>query len=120
MNHGGRIISMSSIFAREPYAGFDAYTASKSGLEGLTQQWAATLGKSHGITANAIICGTIETDMIKGYGDDILGPIREYAVADHSLGTSDDVAQVVAFLASEGSRWVTGQCIGVHGGRIFN
>jgi 3-oxoacyl-[acyl-carrier protein] reductase len=111
---------MSSIFAREPYAGFDAYAASKSGLEGLTRQWAATLGKSHGITANAIICGTIETDMIKGYGDEVLEPIRERAVAEHRLGTSDDVAQVVAFLASEGSRWVTGQCIGVHGGRIFN
>ncbi|TVY82910.1 3-oxoacyl-[acyl-carrier-protein] reductase FabG [Lachnellula suecica] len=68
MNRGGRIISMSSVLAREPYPGMDAYVASKVALEGLTRQWAVNLARSYGITANAIICGAVQTEMIKGTG----------------------------------------------------
>lgn len=120
MRRGGRIISISSILAHEPHAGYDSYVASKAAIEGLTRQWAITFGKTHGITANAIICGTVGTDIISHLGEEVLEPIRERAAAGHRIGTPDDLGQVVAFLAGEGARWVTGQCIGVHGGVLFN
>jgi len=110
---------MSSILARDPYPGYDVYAASKVALEGLTRQWAVTLAKPFGITANAIICGSVETEMIQGAAEDVKEGLRAKASVEHRLGTTDDIAQVVAFLAGEGSRWVNGQCIGVHGGMLF-
>src|SRR4051812_37356679 len=104
MNRGGRIISISSVLAHAPYPGYDAYAASKAAIEALTRQWAITLGKSHGITANSIICGSVATDMMAHVPDEILEPIRASAAAEHRLGTIDDIAQAVAMLADDGAR----------------
>lgn len=120
MHRGGRIISLSSILAHTPVPGYDVYAASKSGLEALTRQWAITLGKSAGLTANAIVCGAVETDIIKNAPREVLDAVKGQTAAEGRLGRTDDVAQVVAFLAGEGSRWVTGQCVGVHGGVRFD
>ena len=48
MNHGGRVVSISSVMTHNPYPAFDSYAASKAALEALTRQWAKTLGRSHG------------------------------------------------------------------------
>jgi 3-oxoacyl-[acyl-carrier protein] reductase len=125
MNQGGRIINVSSIIARSPTAGYDIYAASKAALEGLTRQWAVTLGKSHGITVNAITPGIVETDIISGAVSNnpaLQGFLDEQAKAASAasrLGTVDDIAQIAAMLASEGSRWITGDCISGNGGVYF-
>jgi 3-oxoacyl-[acyl-carrier protein] reductase len=119
MNREGRIINVSSILARNPFPCVDIYTASKGALEALTRQWARTLGRSHGITTNAVSPGMILTDMTEGTDPSVLDLSKRSATAGERLGTPDDVAQVVAFLAGDGSRWINGDCIQVHGGVIF-
>ncbi|TVY39635.1 Short chain dehydrogenase, partial [Lachnellula occidentalis] len=120
MSRGGRIISISSGLVHEPVPGYDVYAASKAGVEALTRQWAVTFGKSAGLTANAVVCGAVETDILKNVPLEMFEPVMQKAAAAHRIATPDDIAQVVGFVASEGSRWVTGQCIGAHGGIMFN
>ncbi|TVY39595.1 3-oxoacyl-[acyl-carrier-protein] reductase [Lachnellula subtilissima] len=97
MNRGGRIISMSSVLAHEPVPGYDVYAVTKSGIEALTRQWAITFGKSAGLTANAIVCGAVETDIIKDVPRELFKTIMEKTAADYRIGTTDDIAQVAAF-----------------------
>lgn len=118
-NPGGRIISMGSVLAHEPYPGQDAYTASKAALEGLTRQWALTFGKLLGITANVIVAGAIGTDMNEGFPDEVWEPTKERTSAAKRIGTPEDVAGVIGLLVEDGSRWINGQCIGVHGGYLW-
>lgn len=120
LNRGGRIINLSSILAREPYPGYDVYVASKAALEGLTRQWAVTLGVKYGVTVNAIGTGAVKTDIMKGVPEEVVQAVAQRPSAEKRLGTADDVAEVVAFLASEGGRWINGQVVGVDGGVIFN
>jgi 3-oxoacyl-[acyl-carrier protein] reductase len=87
MNRGGRIINVSSILARNPFPGVDIYTASKGALEALTRQWARTLGRSHGITTNAVSPGMILTDMTEGTDPSVLDLSKRSATAGERLGT---------------------------------
>ncbi len=107
----GRIINIGSVSARRGQLGQVAYAAAKAGLEGATRTLARELGR-YGITVNTVAPGVIDTEMLpEGMGERMRKeiPLRR-------LGTTDDVAAVVAFLAGESAAYVTGQVIAVDGG----
>jgi len=110
----GRIINITSIIGLTGNAGQSNYAASKAGLIGFTKSVARELA-SRGITANAVAPGFIVTEMTDGLGE----PAREMLktrIALGRLGTAEDVAHVVLFLASDLAAYVTGQVITVDGG----
>jgi len=110
----GRIVSMASIVGLIGNAGQANYASSKAGIIGLTRSIAKEVG-SRGITANAVAPGFIDTLMTQQLTDE-----RKKALADQIvlgyLGTPRDVAEAVAFLASEEARYITGQVLTVDGG----
>lgn len=111
---GGRIINLSSVSGILGNAGQANYSASKAGVIGLTKSAARELA-SRGITVNAVAPGFIETEMTAV----LTGKVRESAVAQipmGAFGTAEDVAEAVAFLASDSARYITGQTIHVDGG----
>ena len=110
----GRIVSLSSVVALGGNPGQVNYAASKAGLIGLTR----TLSKevaSRNITVNAVAPGFIGTDMVDALSDEMKAKVMERIPMDR-FGTAEDVAGVVAFLASEEASYVTGQVIGIDGG----
>ncbi|MGW0186486.1 SDR family NAD(P)-dependent oxidoreductase [Streptomyces sp. NPDC003362] len=115
LRDGGRVINISSGVTKVAFPGMISYAASKGAVEVLTLTLAQTLG-SRGITVNAVSPGTIETDIHPWMAD----PAAKAHAAGFSVfdrvGQPADVADVVAFLASDDSRWVTGQNIDVSGG----
>lgn len=110
----GRIVNISSVIGESGNAGQAAYSASKSGLFGLTKSLAQELG-SRGITVNAITPGYIVTDMTAGMPAEQTEKLLE-SIPLGRLGESEDVAQLVAFLSGPGAGYITGQIIGVNGG----
>jgi 3-oxoacyl-[acyl-carrier protein] reductase len=110
----GRIINISSIIGLTGNAGQTNYAASKAGLIGLTKSVARELA-SRGITANAVAPGFIVTDMTQALGAEAQEALKS-RIALGRLGTAEDVANVVAFLASDMASYVTGQVITVDGG----
>lgn len=111
---GGRIINLSSVSGILGNAGQANYSASKAGVIGLTKSAARELA-SRGITVNAVAPGFIETEMTAVLPE----KVRESAVAQipmGAFGTAEDVAEAVAFLASDSARYITGQTIHVDGG----
>jgi 3-oxoacyl-[acyl-carrier protein] reductase len=113
----GRIINVTSVVGESGNAGQAAYAASKAGLIGLTMSTARELA-SRGVTCNAIAPGYIETDMIKHLPADKHAE-RVASIGMGRIGTPEDVADVVVFLASDAARYVTGQVIGVDGGMLI-
>jgi 3-oxoacyl-[acyl-carrier protein] reductase len=110
----GRIISISSVVGQSGNAGQANYAASKAGLIGFTKAVALEVG-SRGITANVVAPGLIETDMTQA----IAGKAREQwesRIPLQRLGTPDDVAAAVCFLASDEASYITGQVLAVNGG----
>ncbi|WP_420000140.1 SDR family oxidoreductase [Streptomyces boninensis] len=115
LRDGGRIINISSGVTKVAFPGMTAYAASKGAVEVLTLTLAQTLG-ARGITVNAVSPGTIETDIHPWMADpDARAHAAAFSVFDR-VGQPDDVADVVAFLASPDARWVTGQNIDASGG----
>lgn len=114
---GGRVVNVSSIYGQIGAAERVGYAASKSGLEGLTRSLAAEFGDD-GVRVNAVAPGFIETPMTEQYTDDeaALERFRGMTALDR-LGKPEDVADVVTFLASDRSSYVTGETILVDGGR---
>lgn len=111
---GGRIINLSSVTGIMGNAGQANYCASKAGLIGLTKSVARELG-SRGITVNAIAPGYIDTEMTAVLPDQI----KETMLGQIPLkkpGTTEDVAELAAFLASDKAGYITGQVISVDGG----
>jgi len=113
----GSIVNLSSIIGTRGNPGQAAYAASKAALVGLTLAAAKELAP-HGIRVNAIAPGYIDTDMIKHLSADQHRE-RVAGIGLGRVGTPADVADVVVFLASEWSRYVTGQVIGVDGGMVI-
>jgi 3-oxoacyl-[acyl-carrier protein] reductase len=110
----GRIISLSSVVALSGNAGQANYAAAKAGIIGFTRSLAKEVG-SRGITVNAVAPGFIETDMTDALATDQ----KERLIAQISLGrlgTAQEVAETVAFLASPSAAYITGEVINVNGG----
>lgn len=114
---GGSIINMASIIGRYGNVGQLAYGASKAGVIGATLSAAKELAPKN-IRVNAVAPGFIETDMIRQIPDDKYAE-RMQSIGMGRIGTPQDVANIVLFLASNLSSYVTGQVIGVDGGMVI-
>ena len=110
----GRIISIASVVGIMGNASQVNYSAAKAGVIGLTKSIAKEVG-SRGITANAIAPGFIETKMTEQLDDKHKQAYLD-AIPLKSAGLPKDVAEAVAFLASDEARYITGQVLGVDGG----
>lgn len=119
-----RIVNISSIAARAGYNSTSVYSSSKAALEGLTRAWAAELGQKYNATVNCVNPGVIATkeNWVDEVGDP--GDVQYWEAlikgtpAAPRIGTTDDVAQIVAFLCEERSRWCTGSVVNANGGLV--
>ena len=111
----GSIINMSSIVGMKGNAGQSSYAASKAGIIGFTKSVAAELG-SRNIRCNAIAPGFVETDMTHYLKEGDAGKAFLEKIPLGRFGSTDEIANVTLFLASDLSSYVTGQVISVCGG----
>lgn len=112
--HGGRIINISSVVGIAGNPGQVNYCAAKSGIVGFTKSLAREIG-SRNITVNAVAPGFIDTDMTRGLNPSLRADmLRQVPLA--RLGTPDDIAQAVLFLASPAAAYITGVTLHVNGG----
>ena len=114
----GRIINISSVVARSGNPGQANYVAAKSGIEGFTRALAMEVA-SRGITVNCVAPGFIETDMTNALNEKQKAALVDRIPLGH-IGSVDDIANVVAFLATEQSGYITAQTIHVNGGLYPN
>jgi len=110
----GRIVSIASVVGIVGNAGQANYASAKAGVIGLTKSIAKEVG-SRGITANAIAPGFIETRMTEQLDENQRQALVQ-RIPLGSIGTPRDVAEAVAFLASEEAKYITGQVLGIDGG----
>lgn len=112
---GGRIISVSSTVTVARVPGLSVYAGSKAAVEAFTRIWAAELAPRR-ITVNAVSPGIVDTDLIR----DNMPPGTIEAYGQHiplgRVGQPGDIADVIAFLASDDARWITGQNLVAAGG----
>jgi NAD(P)-dependent dehydrogenase (short-subunit alcohol dehydrogenase family) len=124
----GSIITISSIFGQEPYPTAAAYSASKAGVIALTQSFAREMAP-YGVRVNSIAPGYISTEMLatasRGRAARMGIDLAQEAAHVDSLiplgrhGTADDIAGVIAFLASDEAGYITGHTLGVTGGVVM-
>lgn len=120
MTAGGRVIfvSTSVIHASQLSPPYTLYGATKGAIEQMTHSFAKTLG-ARGITVNAVAPGPTGTELfLKGKSPELIDSIAKFSPFGR-IGEPDEVADVFIFLASEASRWVSGQVILVNGGFSF-
>src|SRR2546426_12584217 len=113
----GRIINITSIFGQMGQAGQANYAASKAGLIGLTMAIAREVA-SRSITCNAVAPGFVETAMTSGLPDDLKQTALKLIPLGR-IGTPEDVANAVAFLASDEASYITGHVLNVNGGMLM-
>lgn len=113
----GRIINLASVVGISGNAGQSNYAASKAGIIGFTKSLAKELA-SRNILVNAVAPGFIRTDMTNVLKDDVKDKILEQIPLKRE-GTAEDVANVVKFLVSDDSKYITGQTINIDGGMLM-
>lgn len=113
----GRIINISSMWGETGGSCEVHYSAAKAGLIGLTKALAKEVAPS-GITVNAVSPGVINTEMVTKLGKDTVDMLRE-EIPVMRLGTPEDVANAVSFLADDRASYITGQIISVNGGIVI-
>ncbi|HBY20818.1 MAG: 3-oxoacyl-[acyl-carrier-protein] reductase [Clostridiales bacterium GWE2_32_10] len=113
----GRIINISSVIGVVGNAGQSNYAASKAGIIGFTKSVAKELA-SRGITANAVAPGFIRTKMTDVLKDEVKEEILK-KIPLNKFGEAEDVANLVAFLASDEASYITGQVINIDGGMVM-
>jgi 3-oxoacyl-[acyl-carrier protein] reductase len=113
----GKIINMTSVVGLMGNAGQANYAAAKAGVIGFTKSMAKELA-SRGITVNAIAPGFISTDMTAVLSDQVKTELTEKIPAGR-LGSPEDVAAAVTFLASDSANYITGQTLNVDGGMLM-
>lgn len=114
----GRIINMSSVGAHIGPPKMSLYAASKAAIEGMTKSLAHELGDA-GHTVNAVAPGPVESEMLNDVPKDIIDMQLKGTAVEHRVGTADDIARIVCWLASEDSKWVSGQTISASGGFLM-
>jgi 3-oxoacyl-[acyl-carrier protein] reductase len=110
----GRVISITSVVGAMGNAGQSNYAASKAGIIGFTKSLAREVGV-RGITVNAIAPGFIETDMTDSLPDEQKAVLASQ-IPMGRLGTVDEIAKAVLFLASDNASYITAQTIHINGG----
>ncbi|WP_315129983.1 SDR family oxidoreductase [Achromobacter marplatensis] len=116
LRDNGRIINISSMGTRAAYPEMSVYAPAKAGLEALSLLLAAELG-ARGITVNAVLPGATSTDLNQRARDPEISQIIAKTIALGRVGQPEDIADIVAFLASHEGRWITGQSIDATGGQ---
>ncbi|HUN36634.1 MAG TPA: SDR family oxidoreductase [Trebonia sp.] len=117
LRDGGRIISISTLNTTSPGAGIALYCASKAALEQVTKVAARELGP-RGITVNTVSPGATDTDLLRAANPAQALEEAKTLTPLGRLGTPEDIADVVAFLAGPDARWITGQNIQATGGLL--
>jgi 3-oxoacyl-[acyl-carrier protein] reductase len=115
-SRAGRVINISSIAGSLPTGGAAVYAATKAAVESLTRSHATELGP-RGITVNAVAPGPTATDMYDTFPAATRSLVAR-TIALGRFGRPEDIAPVVAFLASDDAEWVTGQVINARGGAV--
>ena len=113
----GRIVNISSVSGQAGQAGQTNYSASKAGLIGFTKAMAREVA-SRGIAVNAVAPGFIPTALT----NDLPGDLKDYilnATPMGRMGSPEEIAYAVAFLASDEASYITGQVLGVDGGMVM-
>jgi 3-oxoacyl-[acyl-carrier protein] reductase len=120
MGEGDRIISISSGVIRQAWPKLLAYAMSKAAVETMMRTLAKELAPK-GVTVNVVASGLVDTDMNAAWlrASDESRAMAAAASAFNRVGTPADVADVVAFVASEEARWITGQVIDASGGSVL-
>ena len=115
LKHNGRIICVTTSLCVVPRPGFGVYVASKAAVEGLMRVLARELAPKQ-ITVNAVAPGPVDTAMLRKEKTEAqLRQIAELSPMNR-VGTTEEIASVVSFLASSGASWVTGQVVHINGG----
>lgn len=115
-NKYGRIINISSVWGQEGASCEAVYSASKAGIIGLTKALAKEYAPS-GITVNCLCPGVIDTEMMSRFSDEEKAAICE-EIPVGRMGTPEEIAHAVSFLADKNSAYITGQILGINGGMI--
>ena len=110
----GRIVNIASIWGQVGASCEVHYSAAKAGLIGMTKALAKEVGPS-GVTVNCVCPGVIETDMLSSFTQDDLASLAQETPVGR-LGTAEDIARAILWLAEEKASFITGQLIGVNGG----
>ena len=115
--HSGIIINIASMWGEVGASCEAAYSASKAGVIGLTKALAKEVGPS-GIRVNAVSPGVVMTDMMSDYTQEEINALKDETPLN-AIGTPEDIAEAVLFLASEKARFITGQVLSVNGGMVI-
>lgn len=111
----GSIINLSSTVTRTIFPTYGVYSATKAAVEQLSRVFAKEIGQ-RGINVNCVLPGPTATDLfLTGKSEELIAQISS-TNAFKRLGTPDEIAQVVTFLASDEAKWISGQSIGANGG----
>jgi 3-oxoacyl-[acyl-carrier protein] reductase len=117
ISDGGRIINISSAVTQMMLPGYSIYAASKAAVDQLTRVLAKEMGDRQ-ITVNAIAPGPVDTELLRaGKTEEQIQQMAQMAALSR-IGKVEDIADAVAFLASDDARWITGQVVHVNGGYI--